>query len=511
MNRFLSTLTFLIFSATTFVNTGCQTADPIEVNDVPSSEMSTEIKTAQAQPVAAKPTTVAVSDLSDNILETHQIRVAKTLLEAAPVGGTIRYQIKVYALKDVGPVRVTETMPDGIKFKSATPKAKRSGKDITWIFPSISSGQTLSIEVMVESVSEGDHQITSTISVENRLTLDLFSGQPELSIKKQGPESVELGETATWRVTVANKGSADARNIIITDKLPNAFEPTTQLRHTLETLAAGEARMVKYSAKAVTQGKFENYVVATYEGGPVDSVDSKLPVKVVQSGIRVRKTGPEEAYVFKPEVFKITIENTGDTDLKNIRITDVLPEGSSVADNGLGRVSGNAIGWMIPLLPVGSSQLITTEIAATRKGESTNTVKVVTSNGIQTSDSITTKWLAVPGVTVSISDNKDPIRVKERTTYNIQVNNQGKFEPVSGAVTVTFNESIKPISVTGDAKGKIDGQTVTFPRTTLEPGKDIYLSIIAEGSKIGPGRAVMKFSADFLKDPILSEETTNVY
>ena len=114
-------------------------------------------------------------------------------------------------------------------------------------------------------------------------------------------------------------------------------------------------------------------------------------------------------------------------------------------------------------------------------------------------------------MTVSITDNKDPIRVKERTTYNIQVNNQGKFEPVSGTVTVTFNKSIKPISVTGDAKGKIDGQTVTFPRTTLEPGRDVSLSIIAEGEKIGPGRAVMNFSADFLSDPILSEETTNVY
>ena len=511
MNRFLSTLTFFLFSAAALVNTGCQTTDSLEVNNASSTETSIQIEPVQEQPFAAELKTTSVSDISDNILETHQIRVTKTLLEAAPVGGKIRYQINIYALKNVGPVRVTETMPDGIEFKSATPGAKRSGKDITWIFPSINSGQTLSIEVAVEPVTEGDHKITSTISVENRLILDLFSGQPELTIEKQGPESVELGEVATWRVTVANKGSAVARNIVITDKLPNAFEPTTQLRQTIETLAAGETSTVSYSAKAVTQGKFENYVVAAYEGGPVDSVDSKLPVKVVQSGIRVRKTGPEEAYVFKPEVFKITIENTGDTDLKNIRITDVLPEGSSVSDNGLGRVSGNAIGWMIPLLPVGSSQLITTEIAATRKGESTNTVKVVTANGIQTSDSIATKWLAVPGLTVSISDNKDPIRVKERTTYNIQVNNQGKFEPVSGTVTVTFNESIKPISVTGDAQGKIDGQTVTFPRTTLEPGKDIYLSIIAEGAKIGPGRAVMNFSADFLKDPIISEETTNVY
>ena len=512
MNRFFSILAFLIFSATAPVITGCNTTNTPETNNASSPEVAIQTADTPVQnPRTAEIEPAVAQDIADNILETHQIRVTKTLIKAAPVGDEVRYQIEVYALKDVGPVRVTEIIPDGIEFKYATPGAKRSGNEITWIFPSIIKGQTASIDVTVKPVAEGDHQIASNVSVENRLFLDLFSGQPELTIEKQGPETVELGEIATWRVTVNNKGSAAARNVSITDKLPNAFEPTTKMRHTIEALPAGETKTVTYSAKAVTQGNFENNAIAAYDGGEVDSVEARLPIKVVRSAIRIRKTGPEEAYVFKPEVFKITIENTGDTDLKNVRITDILPEGSSVADNGLGRVSGNAIGWMIPLLPVGSSQLITTEIAATRKGESTNTVKAVTESGIQTSDSATTKWLAVPGVTVSISDSKDPIRVKERTTYNIQVNNQGKFEPVSGTVTVTFNESIKPITVTGDAQGTIDGQTVTFPRTTLEPGKDIYLSVIAEGAKIGPGRVVMNFSADFLSDPILSQETTNVY
>jgi len=138
-------------------------------------------------------------------------------------------------------------------------------------------------------------------------------------------------------------------------------------------------------------------------------------------------------------------------------------------------------------------------------------VKVISANGLEASDTATTNWLAVPGVTVSITDSKDPVRVRESTVYTIQVRNQGKFEPVTGTVTVTFNDKIKPTAVAGDAQGIIDGQTVTFPRTTLEPGKDTNLSITAEGANIGPGRAAMNFSADFLSDPIISQETTNVY
>jgi hypothetical protein len=57
----------------------------------------------------------------------------------------------------------------------------------------------------------------------------------------------------------------------------------------------------------------------------------------------------------------------------------------------------------------------------------------------------------------------------------------------------------------------IDGQTVSFPRTTLEPGKDINLRVTAEGVKIGPGRAILSFTADFLSEPVISQETTNVY
>ena len=296
-------------------------------------------------------------------------------------------------------------------------------------------------------------------------------------------------------------------------------ESLAELKQSLEALGQN-LLVLEGSPELVIPHLVERYgitemSVASYAGGPFGGPGSSpvasSPITVVQSGIRVRKSGPTEAYVFKPVAFDITIENTGDTDLKNVRITDILPKDSSIADNGGGRVSGDAIGWMIPNLPAGSSQLIRTEIAATRKGESTNTVKILSENGLEASDSVTTNWLAVPGVTVSITDSKDPVRVREATVYSIQVRNQGEFEPVSGTVTVTFNDSIKPTAVAGDAQGTINGQTVTFPRTTLEPGKDTNLSITAEGAKIGPGRAIMNFSADFLSDPIISQETTNVY
>ena len=450
---------------------------------------------------------------SDVTLRTQQIKVTKTVLQAASVGEDLQYRIRIEALEDVGTVRVTEEIPANVEFRSATPSATLSRGQASWAFPSMRKGTSQNIDVTVRATAEGDHQICSTVTVDNAFCLNFFSGQPKLDVTKEGPATVELGEEVTWVVAVTNSGSAAATNVVVTDTLPDAFTATSDLRQNIGTLNPGETRTVEYSAKAVAQGEFRNRAVASHDGSDADTsvAESSAPISVVQSGLRVRKSGPSEAYVFKPVPFEITIENTGDTTLRNIRITDVLPEGSSVADNGNGRVSGNAIGWMIPEMPAGSSQLIRTEIAATRTGSSTNRVRVVSANGLEASDSVTTEWLAVPGVTISITDSVDPIRVRESTVYTIQVRNQGDFEPVAGTVTVRFTDTIKPTAVSGDAQGTIDGQVVTFPRTTLEPGRDTNLTITAEGAGIGAGRATLSFSADFLEDPIISEEATNVY
>ena len=537
-----------LFAAVLIALTGCQTSAPTRIDEgqsgsyqPPASERPGETRrsgetrwrgvddrSTPARPSGGGAASSASSRSarasaeprgnSNVILRTNQIEVTKTVTQPASVGGDLKYRIRVEALEDVGTVRVTERIPGGIRFGSADPAASLSGGEAVWTFPSIPKGGERTIDVTVRPTAEGDHRICSAVTVENEFCLNVFSGQPKLEVVKEGPATVELGEVAEWTVEVTNTGSAAATDVVVTDELPEAFNPTTGLRQEVGDLAPGETRTVTYAAKAVAQGSFRNRAVASYggsgpdgRGGSGQTPATSAPVEIVQSGIRVRKSGPEEAYVFKPETYEIRIENTGDTDLKNVRITDLLPDGASVADNARGRVTDNAIGWMIPELPAGGSQLIATEIASTRTGAATNTVNVVTGGGLKASDSVTTDWLAVPGMTVSISDSKDPIRVRESTTYSIKVRNQGEFEPVTGEVNVRFSDTIRPVSVAGDAEGRIDGQNVTFPRTTLEPGRDTDLSITAEGAAVGPGKAILNFTADFLAEPTISEESTNVY
>ncbi|MFP4673687.1 MAG: CARDB domain-containing protein [Opitutales bacterium] len=497
---------------------GCQTAPPTRAT---SPENESERSASQSPEIQVEDQMESPSDEDDSstvVYHTGRIRVTKSVTEETSVGGIFEYRITIEALDDVDQVRLTERLPDTVSFESAEPNPSTPDEAIEWVFASMKKGDREMIDVRVQPLEEGDHTIASKVAVINSFEMEFFAGQPQLNVVKEGPDSVELGEEVTWSATVTNTGSAKATGVVVEDSLPDAFTATSSLRHEIGVLEPEESETVEYSATADEQGEFRNRAVATYEGSGPDgaggsgtSEAAEAPIAVVQSGIQIDKSGPEEAYVFKPEVFKITVKNTGDTDLEDVHITDLLPEDASVTDNDGGRVTGNAIGWMIPKLPAGAQQTLKTEIAATQKGASTNTAKVETANGLKAKDSVETDWLAVPGVTVSITDTKDPIREREETTYRIAVRNQGEFEPVTGVITVRFNDAIKPTEVTDAAGGQIEGRKVTFPETTLEPGKDIDLIITAEGRETGHGRAILEFKADFLVDPIISQETTNVY
>ena len=89
--------------------------------------------------------------------------------------------------------------------------------------------------------------------------------------------------------------------------------------------------------------------------------------------------------------------------------------------------------------------------------------------------------------------------------------NQGEFEPVSGTITIEFSEHLKPTAILNNMSGSIIDNKIRIPEVLLKPGKDITLNISAQGVKAGSGRANLKFMADFLVNPVISQESTNIY
>ena len=405
-----------------FFSTGIETTatNPVKVDYAAQSilESPTESILVESLPEISEEN----SDIDESLVfKNDQLLVRKTLIESDQVGGEITYEITLEVLKDIENLWIEECIPESFQINQVIP-ALAGTTNLTWHYKDLEQGDTQTISFNLSPMNQGKHEVQTLVRFEQSLNLALFSGQPNLELDLIAPDSVERNTSGTWEVTLKNTGTAVAKSVNLSVNLSEAFEEISPLRYSLYALDIGASRTFSFEAEALTQGLFENSFHATYANSvPETEALAIANTQIVQSGIEIETLGPISAYVFKPQSYKVNIRNTGDTDLENVRITQILSENYSIIDSGRGRINGNAIGWMIPRLPAGSNQLITTQLTSNRPGDAAVKTILKTGSEMTASDQTTTEWLAVPGVTLSIVDSKDPITIGETTELSIRV------------------------------------------------------------------------------------------
>ena len=508
----LKVQSIFIILACLFFSTGCETtaSNPIQVE----YEAPTVLETPAESPLVQSLPEISEgnSDTEETIVfKNDLLLVRKTLIESDQVGGEIIYDITLEVLKDIENLWIEERIPQYFQVKQVIPTLADS-TDLIWHFKDLKAGDTQAIAFNLRPIDQGTHQVQTLVRFEQSLNLALFSGQPNLELDLIAPASVERNTSGTWEVTLRNTGTAVAKSVNLSANLSEAFKEISPIDYSLSALDVGASRTFSFEAEALTQGFYENNFHATYANSiPETEALATANTQIVQSGIQIEAISPLSAYVFKPQNYKINIRNTGDTDLENVRITQILSGNYSIIDSGRGRINGNAIGWIIPRLPAGRTQLITTLLTSNRPGDAVIKTILKTGSEMTASDQTTTEWLAVPGVTLSIVDSKDPITIGETTELNIRVRNQGEFEPVKGQIEVSFSEHLKPLGILNDVEGTISGNSIFIPAVLLQPGRDVVVNIVAEGIRMGSGRTNLNFIADFLNNPVINQESTNIY
>ena len=82
---------------------------------------------------------------------------------------------------------------------------------------------------------------------------------------------------------------------------------------------------------------------------------------------------------------------------------------------------------------------------------------------------------------------------------------------MKGQIEIRFSEHLKPLGILNDIDGTISKNNIFIPAVLLQPGKDVVVNIAAEGIQMGSGRTNLNFMADFLSNPVINQESTNIY
>lgn len=421
-------------------------------------------------------------------------------------------EFDIKACDDVCDVVVTTTLPEGVSFIRSTPEAKVDGRRVVWNIGHMDKCQVINVKAVVKCECEGELCACFCATATPVRFCSLLCAKPILTCEKCGPEEVCPGDAVHYTITVTNRGSATAEEVVVTDSLPDGIEHESGLRtltFKLGSIEPCQTKTVKFCATATKRGKVTNNIVVN--ACNADSVSCNWTTCVCCCAIECSKVGPKEQNIGKNADYQITVTNTGDKPLTDVVVSDCAPSSTSIVAANGAQVNGNNAVWRLKELKPGEKVSFAITLTTCVPGCFTNRVNVTNCQGCTAACEYTTRWKGRPALNVCIVETEDPICIGETTSYNISVINQGSEADSNVVVTVKFPPELQALSASGDAAGKVDGQTVTFaPVKSFNARQTLKYRVDAKGVSSGDARVIVEVSSDSIKTPIVQQESTIV-
>lgn len=428
------------------------------------------------------------------------------------LGSQYPIEFDVAACDDVCDVVVTTHLPEGVSYIRSQPEAKVEGRKITWNFGPMKKCEVRPGKVWVQCECEGEQCACFCATATPVRFCSLLCAKPVLTCDKCGPAEVCPGDPVNYTITVTNRGSCTAEDVVVTDNVPDGLEHSSCLRtltFRLGCLEPCQTKKVNVCFTAVKRGTVCNTITVT--ACNADTVNCQACTCICCCGVDIVKVGTKEQQIGKNADYQITVANTGDKVLHEVIVTDVAPASTSIVAANGATLNGNQAVWKLKELKVGEKVSFTLTLTTCVPGCFTNKVGVTTCEGCTACSEFTTRWKGRPSLNVCMAETDSPICIGEPTSYNITVVNQGSEQDTNVVVTVRFPKELTPVAAAGDTSGSVSGQIVTFaPYGVLGPRQTARYRVDARAKESGDARVVVEVTSDTVKTPITQQDSTIV-
>lgn len=485
--------------------TGTDTAPPATPRRAPVVEQPTVSE--DVPPVVPPPT-----DGDCQVINTDWVSMTKTMPREVVVGQEFMYLVVPRATTCLGNVVVTDQIPAGTTYLRSEPKAELVGDKLVWHLGDLDAGQSTPVKVWVRADREGELGSCATISADPRLCAKTIAARPLLTVDMTGLETAPLNSEVVYSITVANPGSAAARNVVATCDVPEGLTDASgrkQLTFPMGDLAPKQTKTIPVSLKATQRGRHCSTASAVADNVP--KVSDEACTLVAQPALKIVNTGDRQQLINKAANYQLRVSNVGDVDLTDVVLNETASAPTTITTAPGATVNGNTATWTIGSLPKGSERTFNVALTAKVPGNYCNVATVVSAQGLRESAQACTDWIGVTGVLVEVVDDPDPIQVSELTTFTIRVTNQGSSRSIEEIkVRSLFAAEIDPVDASGE--GVISGKSVTWPVVpALAPKTSVTYTIHAKGGKVGDHRLETQVTTRMRENPIVELESTTVY
>lgn len=345
---------------------------------------------------------------------------------------------------------------------------------------------------------------------------------PQLTIQKVAPEAIQVGNAATFRVTVRNTGSVAAHDVEVRDQVPRGTRliGTTprasrgvrgELVWALGTLQPGDESSVEVQLEPIAEGEIGSVATVRFQA------DASARSVATKPELVVSTSAPEQVLIGEEITLTIEVSNPGSGVATDVVLEEHVPA-------GLQHPAGTDLEYEVGDLPPGESRKLQLTLVATRPGPLTNVLTARGQGNLRAEDHLRLE-VTSPALDVAVAGPKRRYLDREAThqlsVYNpgtapanqielvaylpsglkfVSANNGGHYDEADRAVHWQLEEL--PV----DVKGTVE--LVTLPTEAgeqtirLRGTADRGLSSEAEQAVVVEGIAAIMFQMVDVTDPI---------
>lgn len=428
------------------------------------------------------------------------------------LGENYNLEFDIKACLDVCDVVVTANLPEGVSYVDSSPQAKVEGKTLTWHIGPMKKCDVINAKVVLKCLCEGEQCACFCATATPVRFCSLLCAKPLLVCEKCGPKEVSLCDPIHYTITVTNRGSCTAEDVVVTDNLPDGVKHEScqqTLVFKLGCLEPCQTKTVNFCVTAEKRGRLCNNIIVT--ACNADQTSCQWCTNVTKCSSELTKVGPKETMIGKNADYQITATNTGDITLTDVIVTDQAPSATSIVAANGAKINGNQAVWKMKELKPGEKANFTLTLTTCTPGCFTNKVHLTNCQNCDACAEATTRWKGRPALNACITDMTGPICVGDETSYRITVVNQGQEADSNVVVTVRFPDELTPLSGSGPTKATVSGQTVTFaPNNNFNARQTLEYRVTARAKKSGDARVNVEVTSDSMKTPLTQQESTIV-
>ena len=395
-------------------------------------------------------------------------------IENPNFGDEVTYTVNVTNAGKVNAnnVAVRDVLGEGLELISADGGVYNPiTRTITWTV-NLNSGETKSFKVVAKVIGYGN--VTNSLVVGNK-TSAVDVDVPEIIPSKDADNKYpNFGDSIDYTITVNNIGKADAKHVVVVDRLDKGLKYVSsshngvydEASHTVTwivDIGAGSSLDLTVTAFAEEYGVLTNIVSV---GDKSASVDVNVPE------IIPNKTADIENPNFGDNVtYTVTVTNDGNADAKAVVVRDVLGKdlkfvsatGTYTFDEAT-----NTITWTVDV-DAGKTETFTVVATVINYGNVTNSLVV----GNKTFNKNVTVPEITPDKTV---DNENP-NFGDDLTYTVTVKNEGNGNVNDVIIVDALGKGLEYVSSTGNYDNKTN--TITW-KVDLASGETKTFTVVAK-------------------------------